>query len=196
MLLGLSLIFAGTGAAPRDGQSDPLEGTAGGQPDPGQATRPGDDTAEQAGGTYEDLMAQGAGFSAGEDWPGAARRYLEAARMAGQDTPRGCAARLKVSRALATMGHHDEALRVARAVQFAGKPGEGPWKGAMAVSIEVLGELARWGEQLGSIYLLRANASRYGEAEPLNRWLAYRKAMARVHQVLTVHEHFSARQRA
>ncbi|MCK4376257.1 MAG: tetratricopeptide repeat protein, partial [Candidatus Brocadiae bacterium] len=126
---------------------------------------------------YAELMALAEEY-AGEDPAGAAQLYRLAAGHEDADLPRVLHARHKLSRSLVRLGQYDEALRICASLRAVSRPGDELWKGALITSISALGQQDRWTDFFRHLHLLRANSARYADEAPLNRWLAYCKAMA------------------
>ncbi len=137
---------------------------------------------------YQRLLERAEQRERAGDYAAAAQLYRSAAAREGEGVPRVLYARHKLSRTLLRLGRYREAFQMAESLRSLGRPGSELWKHALSTSITVLGDQERWEEYFRQLYLLRANSARYGDEAALNRWLTYKKSMARMRQYLDIDE--------
>mgnify|MGYP006277832865 CR=1 FL=1 len=127
---------------------------------------------------YEELMKRGNVAFGAEDYARAAGYYRAARRRGEESTARVLMARHWLSKALSLAGEEVEALRICDDLRALSSPGEPLWKHSLITSISLFSRQKRWKEFFQHLYLLRANTARYADRELLDRWLAYKRAMA------------------
>ncbi len=138
---------------------------------------PPDSVAQMA---YQSLIDAARGRMEQADYAAAAQLAREAASREEKGIARVLLARHLLSRALAELGHYEEALHESESLRSLSRPGDELWRHALVTSIVCLGRQEQWQEFYRNLHLLRANSARYGDEIALNRWLAYNRAMAAV----------------
>jgi len=137
-----------------------------------------------SGLTYEELMDGADEAARAGDYSDAVRRYRAAAEREEDGIDKALLARYKLAGCLAAAGKYEEALRICEELAAVSRPGDELWKWAQITAIGVLSEQADWQEFFRRMCLLRANSARYSDVGPLDRWLSYCRAMARVRMLL------------
>jgi len=133
---------------------------------------------------YEQLMRKADLSMTGGEYAEAVRLYRAACKKEDAGVAKVLFGRYKLSRALFRMGAYGECVRICESLRSVSRPGDELWKHALITSVQALAEGGKWKEFWRSLYLLRANSARYSDQLVLDRWIAYKRGMAKTRLLL------------